>query len=59
MRISKNALERGWAWSTGLGLIVFLAVAGMDLWLKSLTGVATSDLQGLASAAQYRLAFHA
>ena len=59
MRISKTALERGWAWSTGLGLIVFLALAGMDLWLKSLTGVSTTDLQGLSSAVQYRLAFHA
>jgi hypothetical protein len=59
MRISKSALERGWAWSTGLGLIVFLALAGMDLWLKKLTGVSTTDLQGLSSAVQYRLAFHA
>ena len=59
MRISKTALERGWAWSTGLGLIVFLTLAGLDLWLKSLTGVSTTDLQGLSSAVQYRLAFHA
>ena len=59
MRISKSALERGWAWSTGVGLIVFLAVAGMDLWLKSQTGVSTTDLQGFSSAVQYRLAFHA
>ena len=59
MRISKTALERGWAWSTGLGLIVFLVLAGMDLWLKKLTGVSTTDLQGLSSAMQYRLAFHA
>lgn len=59
MRISITALERGWAWSTGLGLIVFLVLAGMDLWLKSLTGVSTTDLQGLSSAVQYRLAFHA
>ena len=59
MRISKTMLERGWAWSTGLGLVAFLAVAGMDVWLKSLTGVSTSDLQGLGTAMQYRLAFHA
>lgn len=59
MRISKAALERGWAWSTGLGLVVFLVLAGMDLWLKSLTGVSTTDLQSLSSAAQFRLAFHA
>ncbi len=59
MRISKSALDRGWAWSTGLGLVVFAILAAMDLWLKSLTGVSTADLQGLSSAAQFRLAFHA
>ena len=59
MRISKSTLERGWAWSTGLGLVVFAVLAAMDLWLKSLTGVSTADLQGLSSAAQFRLAFHA
>jgi hypothetical protein len=59
MRITKAALERGWAWSTGLGLLAFVTLAGLDLWLKSLTGVSTTDLQGLSSAAQYRLAFHA
>jgi len=59
MRISKSALQSGWAWSTGLGAVVFVIVAGMDLWLKSLTGVSTTDLQGLASAAQFRLAYHA
>jgi len=59
MRISKTMLDRGWVWSTGLGLIVLAAIAGMDLWLKSLTGVSTTDLQGLSSAAQFRLAFQA
>ncbi len=59
MRISKSTLDRGWLWSTILGLIVFLALGGMDLWLKKLTGVSTTDLQGLSSAAQFRLAFHA
>jgi len=59
MRISKAALESGWAWSTGAGLVVLAIIAGMDLWLKSLTGVSTTDLQGLSSAAQFRLAFHA
>jgi len=59
MRISKSTLDRGWLWSTVLGLIVFAVVGGMDLWLKSLTGVSTTDLQGLSSAAQFRLAFHA
>jgi hypothetical protein len=59
MRISKTVLEKGWVWSTGAGVIVFAAVAGLDLWLKSLTGVSTTDLQGLSSAAQFRFAFHA
>ena len=59
MRISKTTLDRGWIWSTGLGLIVLALLASMDLWLKSLTGVSTTDLQGLSSAAQFRLAFHA
>lgn len=58
MRISKTALHSGWAWSTGLGLVAFAVIAVMDLWLKSLTGVSTTDLQGLSSAAQFRLAFH-
>jgi hypothetical protein len=59
MRISKATLNNGWAWSTGLGLLVFAGVGGMDMWLKALTGVSTTDLQGFSSAAQYRLAFHA
>ncbi len=59
MRISKSTLDRGWLWSSALGLIVFAVLGGMDLWLKSLTGVSTTDLQGLATAAQFRLAFHA
>ncbi len=59
MRISKSTLDRGWLWSTVLGLIVLAAVAGMDLWLKSLTGVSTTDLQSLSTAAQFRLAFQA
>lgn len=57
MRISKSTLDRGWLWSTMLGLIVFAALGGMDLWLKSLTGVSTTDLQSLSTAAQFRLAF--
>jgi len=59
MRISKSTLDRGWLWSSVLGLIVFAVLGGMDLWLKSLTGVSTTDLQGLSTAAQFRLAFHA
>jgi hypothetical protein len=59
MRISKNTLNRGWLISTILGLIVLAVLGGMDLWLKSLTGVSTTDLQSLSSAAQFRLAFQA
>ena len=59
MRISKNALYRGWAWTTGAGLLVFAVLAISDLQLKAATGVGTADLQGLVSAAQIRAAFWA
>jgi hypothetical protein len=59
LRISKTTLERGWVWSTGLGLVVVAILAGMELRLKSLTGVSTTDLQSLSNAAQFRQAFHA
>jgi len=59
MRISKVALNRGWIWATGLGVIAYAALTLLDMQLKSLTGVSTTDLEGLSSAAQFRLAFHA
>jgi hypothetical protein len=59
LRISKTTLERGWVWSTGLGLAVGAILAGLELRLKSLTGVSTTDLQSLSNAAEFRLAFHA
>ncbi|HEX4104619.1 MAG TPA: hypothetical protein VHX92_00155 [Rhizomicrobium sp.] len=59
MRISKAALNRGWIWATGLGVIAYAALTLLDMQLKSLTGVSTADLEGLGSAAQFRLAFHA
>lgn len=59
MRISRAALNRGWVWATGLGVIAYAALTFLDMQLKSLTGVSTADLEGLGSAAQFRLAFHA
>jgi hypothetical protein len=59
MRISKAALNRGWVWATALGVITYGALILLDMQLKSRTGVSTADLEGLASAPQFRLAFHA
>lgn len=59
MRISKAALNSGWVWATSLGVIAYAALMLLDLQLKSLTGVSTTDLESLASAPQLRLAFHA
>jgi hypothetical protein len=42
-----------------LGVIVYAALTLLDMQLKSLTGVSTADLEGLSSAVQFRLAFHA
>lgn len=59
MRISKATLWNRWRWSTGLGLVVFAAVAGLDLKLKAMAGVGTADIQAFTSAAQFRAAFWA
>src|SRR5581483_11243643 len=59
MRISRAALDRGWIWATGAGVIAYAILTVLDMQLKSLTGVSTANLEGLASAAQFRLAFHA
>ncbi|HWF65577.1 MAG TPA: hypothetical protein VN685_13265 [Rhizomicrobium sp.] len=59
MRISRTALDRGWIWATGSGVITYAILTLLDMQLKSLTGVSTANLEGLASAAQFRLAFHA
>ena len=59
MRISKAALNRGWVWATGLGVIAYAVLTLLDGELKSRTGVSTADLEGMSSAAQFRLAFHA
>ena len=59
MRISKTALWSRWAWSTCLGIGVWAVLAGLDLRLKAVSGVSTTDLQGFSSAAQYQAAFWA
>lgn len=59
MRISKAALDRGWLWATASGVIVYAVLTLLDVQLKSRTGVSTADLEGLASGAQFRFAFHA
>lgn len=59
MRISKAALMSRWAWSTGLGLIVFAVLFFLDLRLKTLAGVDTADLQSFTTAAQYQAALWA
>jgi hypothetical protein len=59
MRISRATLDRGWIWATGAGVIAYAILTALDMQLKTLTGVSTANLEGLASAAQFRLAFHA
>jgi hypothetical protein len=59
MRISRTALDRGWIWATGSGVIAYTILTLLDVQLKSVTGVSTANLEGLASAAQFRIAFHA
>jgi hypothetical protein len=56
MRITKAALNRRWAISTLLAIAVFAVLAALDVRLRTLSGVATTDLQGYAVGAQYHLA---
>jgi len=56
MRITKAALKRRWAISTLLAIAVFAIVAALDMRLRALSGVATTDLQGYALGWQYRAA---
>jgi len=56
MRITKAALNRRWAVSTLLAVAVFAVLAALDVRLRALSGVATTDLQGYALGAQYHLA---
>ena len=57
MRITKQVLARRWAIFSVLAALVFAILAWSDLRLKSLTGFGTTDLQGFATADQYRQAF--
>jgi len=57
MRITKQILVRRWAITTILAGCVFAVQAWSDLRLKTLSGFGTADLQGFATAAQYRQAF--
>lgn len=59
MRITKQVLARRWAFSSVLAALAFAVLAWSDLRLKSLTGFGTADLQGFATADQYRQAFMA
>jgi len=59
MRITKQVLARRWAISSVLAALVFAILAWSDLRLKSFTGFGTADLQGFATADQYRQAFMA
>ena len=56
MRITKAALNRRWAISTGLAVAVFAALSMLDVSLRALSGLGTADLQGFALGAQYRAA---
>jgi hypothetical protein len=57
MRITKQVLTRRWVISSVLAALVFAIVAWMDLGLKNRSGFGVADLQGFATAAQYRAAF--
>jgi hypothetical protein len=57
MRITKQVLSRRWAIFSLLAALVFAVLAWSDLRLKSLSGFGTADLQGFATADQYRQAF--
>jgi hypothetical protein len=57
MRITKQILARRWAISSVLAALVFAVLTWSDLHLKSQSGFGTADLQGFATADQYRQAF--
>jgi hypothetical protein len=59
MRIAKATLMSRWGWSTGLAMAVFAILAALDLRLKALSGVGTSDLASFSSTNQFRAAFFA
>jgi hypothetical protein len=57
MRITKQVLAYRWAVSSVLAALVFAVLAWSDMRLKGLSGFGTADLQGFATAEQYRQAF--
>jgi hypothetical protein len=57
MRITKQVLAYRWAVSSVLAALVFAVLAWSDMRLKTLSGFGTADLQGFATADQYRQAF--
>ncbi len=57
MRITKQVLAYRWAVSSVLAALVYAVLAWSDMRLKSLSGFGTADLQGFATADQYRQAF--
>jgi hypothetical protein len=56
MRITKAALERRWAITTGLAVAAFATLALLDVRLRALSQVGTVDLQAYTQAWQYRAA---
>ena len=57
MRITKQSLTRRWILASVAGALVFAVLAWLDFRLKSLSGFGTQDLQGFATAQDYRRAF--
>lgn len=57
MRITKQVLTFRWAVSSVLAALVFAVLTWSDMHLKSQSGFGTADLQGFATADQYRKAF--
>lgn len=57
MRITKQSLYRRWVLASVSGALVFAVLAWLDFRLKSLSGFGTGDLQGYATAQDYRRAF--
>lgn len=57
MRITKQVLTYRWAVFSVLAALVFAVLTWSDMRLKSLSGFGTADLQGFATAEQYRQAF--
>jgi len=57
MRITKQSLYRRWVLASVSGALVFAVLAWLDFRLKSLSGFGTGDLQGFATAQDYRRAF--